>query len=151
MGACSAKPDKGGDLAAILTIGTGAALTVTVEIGPDFSAFPSVQVCSRPGVTPATADPAPAHPPADGASHRPDPGPAAGLCIVVHNDEGRGAPRRQAHPHAPRGRLDACGHEREPPAFTHRTKPGRVTVPHPNRDIPRGTAASIYRQAGWNP
>ncbi len=34
--------------------------------------------------------------------------------------------------------------------FTHPTKPGRVTVPHPNKDIPRGTVASIYRQAGWN-
>ena len=34
--------------------------------------------------------------------------------------------------------------------FTHPTKPGRVTVPHPTRDIPRGTVASIYRQAGWN-
>ena len=33
--------------------------------------------------------------------------------------------------------------------FTHPTKPGRVTVPHPNRDIPRGTVTSIYRQAGW--
>ena len=28
-------------------------------------------------------------------------------------------------------------------------KPGRVTVPHPNKDIPRGTVASINRQAGW--
>ncbi|MDE0620406.1 MAG: type II toxin-antitoxin system HicA family toxin [Bryobacterales bacterium] len=34
--------------------------------------------------------------------------------------------------------------------ITHSAKPGRVTVPHPNKDIPRGTVASIYRQAGWN-
>ena len=34
--------------------------------------------------------------------------------------------------------------------FRHPTKPGRVTVPHPDKDIPRGTVASIYRQAGWN-
>lgn len=34
--------------------------------------------------------------------------------------------------------------------FTHAAKPGRVTVPHPNKDIPRGTVASICRQAGWN-
>ena len=34
--------------------------------------------------------------------------------------------------------------------FKHPSKPGRVTVPHPNKDIPRGTVASIYRQAGWN-
>ena len=33
--------------------------------------------------------------------------------------------------------------------FTHPTKRGRVTVPHPNKDIPRGTTASICRQAGW--
>ena len=34
--------------------------------------------------------------------------------------------------------------------FTHPAKWGRVTVPHPNKDIPRGTVASIYRQVGWN-
>ncbi len=33
--------------------------------------------------------------------------------------------------------------------FKHPTKSGRVTVPHPRRDIPRGTVASVYRQAGW--
>ncbi len=33
--------------------------------------------------------------------------------------------------------------------FTHPTKPKRVAVPHPSKDIPRGTVASIYRQAGW--
>ena len=33
--------------------------------------------------------------------------------------------------------------------FKHPTKLGRVTVPHPNKDIPKGTALSIYRQAGW--
>jgi hypothetical protein len=27
-------------------------------------------------------------------------------------------------------------------------RPGRVTVPHPNRDIPRGTLKSIEKQAG---
>jgi len=32
--------------------------------------------------------------------------------------------------------------------FRHPNKPGRVTVPHPNRDLPRGTVVSIYRQAG---
>jgi predicted RNA binding protein YcfA (HicA-like mRNA interferase family) len=31
--------------------------------------------------------------------------------------------------------------------FKHRTKPGRVTVPHPDRDIPAGTLRSIERQA----
>ena len=33
--------------------------------------------------------------------------------------------------------------------FKHPTKRVRVTVPHPKTDIPRGTVASIYRQAGW--
>jgi predicted RNA binding protein YcfA (HicA-like mRNA interferase family) len=32
--------------------------------------------------------------------------------------------------------------------FKHSMKLGRVTVPHPERDIPRGTLRSIERQAG---
>ena len=32
--------------------------------------------------------------------------------------------------------------------FKHETKPGRVTVPHPKRDLPRGTLRSIEKQAG---
>lgn len=32
--------------------------------------------------------------------------------------------------------------------FKHPTKPGRVTVKHPLKDIPKGTLASIRRQAG---
>jgi predicted RNA binding protein YcfA (HicA-like mRNA interferase family) len=32
--------------------------------------------------------------------------------------------------------------------FKHPTKPGVVTVPHPKKDIPIGTVASIERQAG---
>ncbi len=31
----------------------------------------------------------------------------------------------------------------------HSERPGRVTVPHPRRDLPTGTVRSIYRQAGW--
>jgi len=31
--------------------------------------------------------------------------------------------------------------------FRHRKKPGRVTVVHPRRDIPKGTLASIEKQA----
>ena len=31
--------------------------------------------------------------------------------------------------------------------FKHPTKKGRVTVPHPNRDIPIGTLKSIEKQA----
>ncbi|HVT82437.1 MAG TPA: type II toxin-antitoxin system HicA family toxin [Phycisphaerae bacterium] len=32
--------------------------------------------------------------------------------------------------------------------YTHATKPGIVTVPHPKKDIPIGTLRSIERQAG---
>ena len=35
--------------------------------------------------------------------------------------------------------------------FKHPDRPGRITVTHPNRNIKRGTVASIYRQAGWDP
>lgn len=33
--------------------------------------------------------------------------------------------------------------------FKHPDRPGRVTVPHPVKDLRRGTVLSIYRQAGW--
>jgi predicted RNA binding protein YcfA (HicA-like mRNA interferase family) len=33
--------------------------------------------------------------------------------------------------------------------FKHPEKPGKVTVPHPTKDLPRGTANSIYKQASW--
>jgi predicted RNA binding protein YcfA (HicA-like mRNA interferase family) len=32
--------------------------------------------------------------------------------------------------------------------FKHASKKGRVTVPHPKRDIPLGTLKSIEKQAG---
>jgi predicted RNA binding protein YcfA (HicA-like mRNA interferase family) len=32
--------------------------------------------------------------------------------------------------------------------FKHATKVGRVTVPHPKRDLPIGTLKSIEKQAG---
>ncbi len=32
--------------------------------------------------------------------------------------------------------------------FKHPSRPGRVTVPHPKRDIPPGTLRSIEKQAG---
>lgn len=32
--------------------------------------------------------------------------------------------------------------------FKHPAKPGRVTVPHPKKDIPLGTLRSIEKQAG---
>lgn len=33
--------------------------------------------------------------------------------------------------------------------FKHPTKPGRVTLKHPDKDIPVGTLRSIEKQAGW--
>jgi len=33
--------------------------------------------------------------------------------------------------------------------FKHPDKPSLVTVKHPDGDIPKGTLASIRRQAGW--
>jgi predicted RNA binding protein YcfA (HicA-like mRNA interferase family) len=32
--------------------------------------------------------------------------------------------------------------------FKHPTKPGRVTVKHPQKDVPKGTANSVLKQAG---
>ena len=32
--------------------------------------------------------------------------------------------------------------------FKHPTKPGRVTVAHPKKDVPIGTVKSIERQSG---
>lgn len=32
--------------------------------------------------------------------------------------------------------------------FKHPTKKGKVTVPHPKKDLPRGTERSILKQAG---
>jgi len=34
--------------------------------------------------------------------------------------------------------------------FSHPTKKGKVTVPHPKKDFPIGTLRSIFRQAGWD-
>jgi len=32
--------------------------------------------------------------------------------------------------------------------FKHPIKPGRVTVPHPRKDLPAGTLKSVEKQAG---
>ena len=34
--------------------------------------------------------------------------------------------------------------------YTHPERRGRVTVPHPSKEIPTGTLRNIYRQAGWS-
>jgi len=33
--------------------------------------------------------------------------------------------------------------------FKHPTRPGLITVKHPDKDIPIGTLRSIHKQAGW--
>lgn len=33
--------------------------------------------------------------------------------------------------------------------YKHPTKPGRVTVAHPKKDIPLKTLRNIYESAGW--
>ncbi|BCP53815.1 addiction module toxin, HicA family protein [Kaistia sp. 32K] len=33
--------------------------------------------------------------------------------------------------------------------FKHPTKPGKVTVPHPKKDLPIKKVQSIEKQAGW--
>ena len=33
--------------------------------------------------------------------------------------------------------------------FKHADKPGKVTVPHPKKDLTTPTLKSIFRQAGW--
>ena len=35
--------------------------------------------------------------------------------------------------------------------YKHPSKPGRVTVPHPQRTIPIGTVRNIFKQAGISP
>ena len=32
--------------------------------------------------------------------------------------------------------------------YKHPVKPGKVTVPHPKKDLPKGTLRSIWKQAG---
>jgi len=33
--------------------------------------------------------------------------------------------------------------------FKHPEKSGKVTVPHPKKDLPIGTLLNIFKQAGW--
>ncbi len=73
------------------------------------------------------------------------------MCIVIHNS--KQAVERISGRLIRMLRQDGWGHVATKGShwqFKHPAKPGRVTVPHPKKDIPRGTVASIYRQAGWN-
>jgi predicted RNA binding protein YcfA (HicA-like mRNA interferase family) len=46
------------------------------------------------------------------------------------------------------GRLGRGGAKGSHVQFKHPTKPGRVTVPHPKRDIAIGTLRNIEKQSG---
>lgn len=35
--------------------------------------------------------------------------------------------------------------------YRHPTKPGRVTIPHPKKDLPAGTVRGVFHQAGLKP
>ncbi len=41
-----------------------------------------------------------------------------------------------------------CGVTGDHHHFKHPTKPGKVTVPHPNKDLKAGTLKSIAKQSG---
>jgi hypothetical protein len=45
-------------------------------------------------------------------------------------------------------RLGTYQCKRQPLSIQAPGKPGRVTVPHPKRDLPKGTVHSILKQAG---
>jgi predicted RNA binding protein YcfA (HicA-like mRNA interferase family) len=34
--------------------------------------------------------------------------------------------------------------------YSHPDRGGRVTVPHPKRNLPVGTLRNIFKQAGWD-
>jgi len=42
--------------------------------------------------------------------------------------------------------VDVRGSHRQ---FKHPDRSGKITVPHPKKDLPIGTVLSIYKQAGW--
>lgn len=64
------------------------------------------------------------------------------MCIYTHSEDSRNVIRA----------LEAdgwfeVGHSGSHKPFKHPTKPGRVTVPTPRKDIPIGTLRSIEKQA----
>ena len=71
------------------------------------------------------------------------------MCILIHNEERvleRNSAKliRMLHQDS----WEHVGAKGSHWQFRHPAKPGRVTIPNPNKDIPHGTVASIYRQAG---
>jgi hypothetical protein len=65
--------------------------------------------------------------------------------VYIHiYDEQPGDYRQARRRRLVQGRPEGFSHVQ----FKHPTKPGRVTVPYANRDIPLGTLRSIEKQAG---
>jgi predicted RNA binding protein YcfA (HicA-like mRNA interferase family) len=64
------------------------------------------------------------------------------VCIYTHHEEPRGHRALEAD-----GWYEVA-RKGSHVQFKHPTKLGRVTVPHPERDIPIGTLKSIEKQSG---
>ncbi len=76
------------------------------------------------------------------------------MCAKIHI--GLGSPMQRYSSRELIQRLKADGWVRVAVTGSHQqlkhpTKPGRVTVPHPRKDLPLATVRSIFRQAGWQP
>ena len=64
------------------------------------------------------------------------------MCIITHMDSRESIKSLEA---------DGWEHKRTTGShwhFSHPTKRGYVTVPHPKRDLPTGTVKAIERQSG---
>ena len=108
----------GVDLTAIPTIGTGIALTIASEIGPDFSAFPSAQhFCSWLGVAPGTRI----------SGGKPLPGPGA-----QGGQPGRAGPAHGSHDSAKEPDL----HRRQTPRPPRPKGRARRDLPRPPASLP---------------
>jgi hypothetical protein len=64
------------------------------------------------------------------------------MCIYTHEQPGKSSP---PSPATARREIARKGSHMQ---LKHPRKPGRVTVPHPKRNIPVGTLRSIEKQAG---
>ncbi|GAA5234228.1 type II toxin-antitoxin system HicA family toxin [Verticiella sediminum] len=64
------------------------------------------------------------------------------LCIITHTNSADIIKRLKADGWY---RLNTVGSHHQ---FKHPTKPGKVTVPHPKKDLPEPTLRSIMKQAG---
>lgn len=73
------------------------------------------------------------------------------LCIYIHNKK-TGHQVTDSHNIIKRLKADGwveIGITGSHHHLKHPEKPGKVTVPHPKKDLPKGTVRSIEKQAGW--